>query len=157
MTRVKEKNDTCYFMGYPCHLIHNIACHASEVFQKDCSVDIEDLCIDLYYWFDKSTKRKGILAEFCDFCDNEYREIVRHVNVRWLSLEKAVNRILQVYPSLESYFKSENESQARFGRLLTAMTEVCLLFYQSVLPTFNNINLLLQQYISSCQSYKRIS
>ncbi len=69
--------------------------------------------------------------------------------MRWLSLEKAVNRVLQLYPSLESYFKSENESQARFGRLLAAftnpMTEVYLVFYQSVLPTFTNINLLLQQ------------
>ena len=145
MTRVREKNDECYFMGCPCHLIHNIACHASEIFQKTCSLDVEDV---LYYWFDKSTKRKGILAEFCDFCD-EYKEIVRHVNVRWLSLEKAINRVLQVYPSLESYFKSENESQARFGRLHTVfdnpMTEVSFLFYQSVLPTFNNINLLFQQ------------
>lgn len=149
MTRVKEKNDVCYFMGCPCHLIHNIACHASEAFQKAGNIDVEDLCIDLYYWFEKSNKRKGILAEFCDFCDNDYHEIVRHVNVRWLSLEKAVNRVLQLYPSLESYFKSENESQARFGRLLTAfedpMTEVYLFFYQSVLPTFTSINLLLQQ------------
>lgn len=112
----------CYFMGCPCHLIHNIACHASEAFQKAGNIDVEDLCIDLYYWFEKSNRRKGILAEFCDFCDNDYREIVRHVVV------KAVNRVLQLYPSLESYFKSENESQARFGRLLAAfedpMTEV---------------------------------
>lgn len=149
LTRVKEKNEKCYFMGCPCHLIHNIACHASEAFQKAIDFDIEDLCIDLYYWFEKSTKRKKVLAEFCDFCDNDYREILRHVNVRWLSLEKAINRILQLYPSLESYFKSENESQSRFQRLLAAfsnpMTEVYLFFYQSVLPTFTNINLLLQQ------------
>ena len=55
-----------------------------------------DLCVDVFYWFDKSTKRKGILREFCGFCDSDYREVVRYVSVRWLSLEKAVYRILQL-------------------------------------------------------------
>ena len=30
-TLVKEKTSMCYFMGCPCHLIHNIACHSSNV------------------------------------------------------------------------------------------------------------------------------
>ena len=50
---------------------------------------------------------------------------------------------------LKSYFRSEAESQARFKRLLNLfedpMTEVYLLFYQSVLPTFMHTNLLLQR------------
>jgi len=149
MTHVKHQNDACYFMGCPCHLVHNIAGHASETFQKSSGFDVEDLCVDVYHWFEKSTKRKGILKEFCEFCDSEYREIVRYVSVRWLSLEKAVHRILQLYKTLQSYFKSEDESQARFSRLLSAfgdpMTEVYLLFYQSVLPTFTHLNLLLQR------------
>ena len=149
MTRVKQQNDCCYFMGCPCHLVHNVAGHASETLQKSCGFDVEDLCVDVYYWFEKSTKRKGILKEFCEFCDNQYREIVRYVSVRWLSLEKAVHRILLLYETLKSYFNSEYESQARFGRLLSAfrdpMTEVYLFFYQSILPTFTHLNLLLQR------------
>ena len=100
MTHVKERNNSCYFMGCPCHLIHNIACRASESFQKTSGFDVEDFCVDIFYWFDKSTKRKGILREFCEFCDNEYLEIVCCVSTRWLSLEKAVYRILQLYVSL---------------------------------------------------------
>lgn len=127
-------------MGCPCHLLHNVGSHASEAFQLVSGFDIEDFCIDMFYWFDKSTKRKGIFQEFCNFCDTGYREVVRHVNVRWLSLEKAVHRILQLYSSLKSYFLSEEESQARFKRLHEAfnnpMTEVYLLFYQAILPTF---------------------
>ena len=61
-------------MGYLCHLVHNIAGHASEAFQKSCGFDVEDLCVDVYYWFDKS---KGSLKEFCEVCDSEYREIVK--------------------------------------------------------------------------------
>lgn len=149
MTHVQQKNGVCYFMGCPCHLVHNIVSRASDALHQVSGFDVEDLCVDIFYWFDKSTKRKGILRDFCAFCDSEYHEVVRYVSVRWLSLEKAVYRILQLYNSLQSYFKYEEESQARFSRLLAAfedpMTEVYLLFYESVLPTFTHINLLLQR------------
>ena len=128
-------------------MIHNVASRASDALQQVSGFDVEDLCVDVFYWFDKSTKRKGVLKEFCAFCDSTYHEVVRYVSVRWLSLETAVYRILELYVSLQSYFKSENESQARFCRLSAAfedpMTEVYLLFYESVLPTFTHINLLL--------------
>ena len=69
--------------------------------------DVEDLVIDNYYYFDKSTKRKNELASYCNFCDVQYRQILKHVNTRWLSLELAVSRTLQQYPGLKSHFLSE--------------------------------------------------
>ena len=33
---------------------------------------VDDLVIDIFYWFDKSTKRKADLVEFCSFCDINY-------------------------------------------------------------------------------------
>ena len=59
---------------------------------------------------DKSTKRKASLGEYCSFCSTEYRQIVKHVNTRWLSLERAVSRVLQQYEALKSYFLSEGIS-----------------------------------------------
>ncbi len=56
---------------------------------KVSKFDVEEMVIDIYYWFDKSTKRKASLSEYCTFCDTSYREIVKHVNTRWLSLERA--------------------------------------------------------------------
>ena len=148
MTHVQKKVAACYFMGCPCHLIHNVASRASDALQQESGFDVEDLCVDLFYWFDKGTKRKGVLKEFCFFCDAAYHEVVRYVSVRWLSLETAVYRILQLYAPLVSYFKSEEESQARFRRLQAVfedpMTEVFLFFYESVLPMFTHLNLLLQ-------------
>ena len=80
-TEVQARNPACYFMGCPCHLLHNIASHASEVLHRVSTFDVEDMCIDIFYWFDKSTKRKSVLKEFCEFYDSNYREIVRYVSV----------------------------------------------------------------------------
>lgn len=52
-TQVQAKNPACYFMSCPCHLLHNIACHASEALHRVSKYDVEDLCIDIY-WFDRS-------------------------------------------------------------------------------------------------------
>lgn len=63
--------------------------------------------IDNFYYFDKSSKRKNGLAGYCDFCDTQYRKILKHISTRWLSLDLAVQRTLQQYASLRSYFLSE--------------------------------------------------
>ena len=105
--------------------------------------------IDLYYWFENSTKRKNGLQSYCAFCNQDHQAIVKHVSTHWLSLEIAVQRCLKHFPSLTSYFRSECESQARFKRLQRVfndpMTKVYLLFFQSVLPTFTYCNQFLQR------------
>ena len=44
--------------------------------------DTVDFCIDIYYWFDKSTKHKQALQEFCVFCNTEFAGMVNHVSTR---------------------------------------------------------------------------
>ncbi|XP_074524805.1 uncharacterized protein LOC141789327 [Halichoeres trimaculatus] len=115
--------------------------------------DLEDLVIDVGFWFKGSTNRKGYLTEFCELHEAEYMEILQHVPVRWLSLERCVTQILRLYVPLASYFKSADDNQARFRRLLEAfsdpMTEVYLLFFQAIIPIFTTFNLLLQRQQSS--------
>lgn len=148
-TRVLERNSSVYFNGCPCHIVHNTASAASSAFSSATGFDVEDMMVDLFYWFDYSTKRKNKLAEYAEFCDQEYRQIVKHVSTRWLSLEKSVTRTLTQYASLKSYFLSEQESTARFKRLKDAfkdpITEVYLLFFQAALQIFMQLNLFLQR------------
>ena len=66
---------------------------------------MEDFCIEIYFYFDKITKRKNALQSYAEFCDQEYRDILKHVNICWLSLERAVERILLQYASLKSSSK----------------------------------------------------
>lgn len=119
-SRVLDKNSHVFFMGCPCHILHNTASKAMSQFGSVVGFDIKDLCVDLFYWFEQSTKRKGLLNEFCSFCDVEYRKILKHISVRWLSLEIAVERALKQYVALKSYFLSSDENQARFKRLNVA-------------------------------------
>ena len=84
--------------------------------------------------------------------------------MRWLSLERAVERILLQYSSLRGYFLSENAPKSatnsngvesewggakRFKRLEKTfkglMTEVYLYFFSGVLPSFKETNLVLQR------------
>ena len=148
-TRVHQQNGSVYFVGCPCHMVHNTASKASEAFEAETGFAIEDILVDLYYWFDKSTKRKNELASFCEFCDTTYRQIIKHVSTRWLSLENAVGRALQQYSALKSYFLSSNDTQARMLRLQQQfskpITEVYLMFYQAVMPIFTSLNKCLQR------------
>ena len=46
-------------MGCPCHIAHNAASNAADFLRKDTKFDVEELLIDIFFWFDKSTKRKA--------------------------------------------------------------------------------------------------
>ena len=77
------------------------------LYPQTTKFDVEELMIDNYYYFDKSSKRKNGLADYCGFCDIEYRKVLKHISTRWLSLELAVERTLRQYQGLKSYFLSQ--------------------------------------------------
>ena len=47
------------------------------------------------------------LKQFCDFIDIEYQRILQHENARFLSLLPALQRILEIFERLRSYFNSQ--------------------------------------------------
>ncbi len=130
-------------------MLHNAASKAASAFGRVTGFDIEDHCVDLYYWFDKSTKRKGALKEYFEFCNTEYEGVIKYISVRWLCLERCLDRELKKYVALKSYFCSENENDNRFQRLKSAfsdpISEWYLLFFHSTIATFTNFNRFLQR------------
>lgn len=64
--------------------------------------------------------------------------------MRWLSLERAVERALKQFEGLKSSFLSESEPCPWFKRLKkhfqNPFTEVYLLFYNAIIPTFTTTN-----------------
>ena len=138
--RVQACNPSIYFNGCPCHVFHNAAQKSAKQFSVVSSVDVEEFVVNIFYWFDKSTKMKNMLQDYSQFCDHSYRFVIKHVSTQWQSLELAIERILKQFPGLASYFKSEDEGQARFRQLQENFQNPMLLrsisFFQSVLPTF---------------------
>lgn len=154
MTRVLNENPEVYFMGCPCHMAHNAAKHATDAFcQLLPAFDVEDFLVDVFFWFDYSSKRKNGYAEFCQFVDLEYRRILKFLSVRWLGLATCLNRVLMQYPAFRSYFLSapdnDRSSKGRLTRLCKLfeceMNEMHCLFLQACLPAFINFNLFLQR------------
>ena len=45
--RVLQQNSSVYFSGCPCHILHNAAQKAAEVFSVECGFDVEEFTIDL--------------------------------------------------------------------------------------------------------------
>lgn len=84
-------------MGCPRHIIHNTAKMAAEAFanigiviqlnvlpsymyvlllQMIMGLQTEELVVDIYFWFNKSAKRKARLVDYCTLglCYTEYRQ-----------------------------------------------------------------------------------
>ena len=75
-------------------------------------VDIDDFFVDLYYYFEKSTKRKEIYREFTD---TKELKIIKHVQTCWLSLYKVVKRVINQWEPPNAYFDREAETDHSTG------------------------------------------
>ena len=148
-SRFLEKNPEMFIAGCPCHLSHIAASHANDAFSDVLGLNVEDVCLDCFYWFKKSSKRKGKLLEYFEICNQEYQAVLKHLSVRWLSLQRCMERILKKFPSLRSYFASEESTDQRFQRLSQVfdnpLLEPALLFQTSSSSLFTTFNLLLQR------------
>jgi hypothetical protein len=51
----------------------------------------------------------GELKEFCVFVDIEYKQVLGSVKTRWLSLQPAITRVIDMFPGLKSYFPSHEK------------------------------------------------
>ena len=98
--RALERNPEIVISGCSFHILHNAASKAADCFAAVSDFSVEDHCVDLYYWFDKSSKGKSILKEYYDFCDQDYQEVIKYISTRWLCSERCVNRELKKYPDL---------------------------------------------------------
>lgn len=88
----RNKNPDIFISGCACHLAHITATEANDAFTDVLGINIEDILIDLFYWFKKSLKRKRKLSEYFEFCDQDYQKVLKHVFPLWLSLERCVEK-----------------------------------------------------------------
>ena len=146
-SRILQKYPDCLIVGCNCHLAHLTATKGGGAYHIKTGFDIETHQVDLYYFFKKSTRRKGILANYTEFVGCEkWEEITRYVSTRWLPLEQCCDRQTKRFKALKSMFLSDDEkdSTKRFKRLSNdfgdPLTEVHVAFFTAALPIFANYN-----------------
>ncbi|XP_077423442.1 zinc finger protein 862-like isoform X2 [Vanacampus margaritifer] len=146
LSRIKEKNGAVFSVGCICHLGN--LCVKDGL--KTLPVNIDDLLVDIFYFFKNSSKRIEDFKEFQDFTNSEQEKILKHCPTRWLSLQKVVERTLSQYEALKSYFASHADVE-RAGkvksihdRLQDPVTLLTLHFLSFILPQINQFNIVFQ-------------
>ncbi|XP_040072417.1 uncharacterized protein LOC115328425 [Ixodes scapularis] len=92
-------------VGCPCHLINLAAQKGAACFP----VKVDEILVDVFFYLEKSVKRKDRLKDFQRIHDIEVRKVLKHVPTRWLSLGKCLKRLLDQWEPLLSFFLSETK------------------------------------------------
>ena len=171
IVEAKNKNSEIKLMGRPCHIAHNTAQYATCKFEEIINgfkrkrksdgekqkkkpkdgFNSEEFLVDLYFHFEYSSKKKNLLCEYFEFCNQAYAKIIKFHSVCWLRLSTCLKRLSLKFEPLKSYFLSQEPEKrpGRLNRLISAfnrpMTELYVLFLQETLPALTNLNLLLQR------------
>ncbi|XP_021376724.1 uncharacterized protein LOC110465317 [Mizuhopecten yessoensis] len=101
---VKEQQPQVYLSGCPLHLVHIAARKAAEALSA-----IDEVLVDIYYYFNKSDKRKSEFRGTQSLYDVDQKKMLKHVCTRWLSIGRCIERLLQNWDPLKVYFKTQKE------------------------------------------------
>ncbi|KAG8230929.1 hypothetical protein J437_LFUL002962, partial [Ladona fulva] len=75
----------------------------TSIFQKLQSL------VSVYSEYSSHSERTSELKSISDLL--KFKEIIRHVPIRWFSVSAAIDRILLIRPAVESYFFSQGERE----------------------------------------------
>lgn len=128
-------------LGCNAHMLHNTVQTAA-----DClPVDAEQIVCKIYNYFSIYTVRVGTLQEFCDFVGVEYRKLLGYSKTRWLALLPAVERILQMFEPLKSFFLSLKQCPTVIKDFFeNPLSEAWLCFVHCQAAMFNKVTTSIQ-------------
>lgn len=142
-TKLKQVNSDLIKANCHAHIIHNCVKHALDELDN-INVDVETIIFKIHSHFACSAKRRDNLKTFFDFLDIQWREILRHVETRWLSLLPVVHRLLECWNPLMSYLNSNEETTKSIKKIFhlsedqdfSYRVELALLFLDNSLEIF---------------------
>lgn len=148
------------------HIFHNCAKNALKLMP----VDVENIVMKIFAEFSCSAKKREELKECFNFFESEYREVIRHVPTRWLSLFKALDRVLLSWGPLKWYFLEQGADNC--PRALWAIlsdqeddiasettptyNELYLYFTHNFMASFQDILLLLEKHTTAAYNLHKI-
>ncbi len=142
---IKRELPHLYDVGCICHL----ADLAIKAGLKTLPIDVDQLFIDVFYYFFHSSKRKQLFVDnWRSLFSSEPTTILKHCPTRWLSLLRCVDRYLTQLDGLISYFLScdpTSKITSITQRLQNPQTKAILLFMSHVLPPMDKFNRVFQK------------
>lgn len=133
-------------MACVCHL----AALSAAAGLKVLPLSLDQLLIDIFYHFRHSSKRCQEFADvLADFEGIAPVRVIKHCTTRWLSLERALNCLILLWPALHAYFDRESETGNERVRnvadkLRSLETKFYALFALFALKPLNSFNLVFQ-------------
>ena len=129
-----------------CHSIHLCCSEAA----KELPRSVEDLIRSIYSYFSISAKRTAEFKDYQVLKDLRPHKLLHPCQTRWLSLQSAVDRVLEQWDALMLYFKNLEpiEKLPSIVTLSNIMNDPSIFLYlnflKDILPTLTQFNLLFQ-------------
>ena len=141
--KVKEKIERDLTgIGCAAHIVHNCLQHAVDTLP----VCVQSLVVKIYKFFHIYSVRVTELKNFCKFVEIKYQRILQHGNTRFLSLLPALQRILEMFEGLKSYFNFQEGCPTLIKKCFEEPTqELYLIFVHGQLKYFNETILKLEK------------
>uniref|UniRef100_H2ZYZ6 Uncharacterized protein n=1 Tax=Latimeria chalumnae TaxID=7897 RepID=H2ZYZ6_LATCH len=112
---IKQQSNSVYSLPCVFHISHLAAKDAVKAIPKP----VEDLLVDIFYYFTGSAK------QYQQWCDADELQLIKHGGTRWLSLCQAVAGYNNQWEPLKAYFGSSSqiEHPGRVQRINTYMQD----------------------------------
>lgn len=148
VSKIRDVNPNCIFLKCICHSTNLSVSYACKKLLRN----IELFVNDVYTYFSHSSQRLRDFTEFQNFIDTPNHRILRHYDIRWLSLYECVHRIIEQYSALKNFFQGQYLGNTNanvackflFDNLNCEETKLYITFLDFILPLTNKFNLIFQ-------------
>ncbi|XP_070209689.1 protein FAM200C-like [Littorina saxatilis] len=103
---LKQKQPEIYLSGCTLHMVHNAVKKGMKHLPS-----IEEALIDIFYYFEKSSDRQQRFKGTQALYDTGMQKLIKHVSTRWLSIGKALQRMIANWDALKDFFYNEKQSR----------------------------------------------
>lgn len=141
--RLKSLNEHLFVARCICHSFNLCAAEAC----KKLPNSLEELCADIYNFIQKKPKRLTEFRQIQDISNLKAHNLLRLGKTRWLSMHDVVQRIVEQWDALMSYFTlcavEDGIEQAKsiVTALQNQLIKAYFLFLAFILPTVVSLNL----------------
>lgn len=128
-------NQTIIGVGCAAHIVNNAIRTAADL----VPLDIDSMVKKIYGYFYIYTVRVESLKAFCEEANVEYHKLLGYCETRWLALMPAIERVLQLWEPLKSYFLSIDKCPIIIEKFFTnESAELWLKFMHNQAAVFHN-------------------